>query len=395
MTLSNVKDPKRAQIELARFYDEEIAVRLPLSWKWDKRYIDSLPYIFTFSVAVTALDCKVGDLVLDFASGSGWSSEWLNRLGYRVVSVDISTVLLNFSRKRLAMDTRIVEDGIPAYFVAGDSERLPFRDGTFDGVLCLNSLHHMPDYRIIFDEIFRVLKKDGRASFAEPGREHSKAAGSQKEMEESGVLERDVVLSDIHELAQEAGFEELTLKPYFHPVVEDYTYSRWQKLLKKEPGAVNGYVERLCNYVEKANLIFTLHKSKERVIDSRKPGVLKAALDVSGVPQEARPGEVIGIKARVKNKGDTLWLSEPRKMGGHVTLGIKLLSPEEGSVERDYARGRLPKDLGPGETVEFPVRFRAPSKAGQYTLTFDMVCEGVSWFSDRGNAPVSINIKVI
>jgi len=85
MKATEKKDTKLAQIELAKLYEEDIAVEIPLSWKWDKRYIDSLSYIHSFTMAVAGLNCKVGDLILEFARGSGWATEWLNRLGYKTV----------------------------------------------------------------------------------------------------------------------------------------------------------------------------------------------------------------------------------------------------------------------------------------------------------------------
>ena len=46
--------------------------------------------------------------------------------------------------------------------VQGDSERLPFAEGSFDFVTCANSFHHYPHQDRAVAEMHRVLKPGGR-----------------------------------------------------------------------------------------------------------------------------------------------------------------------------------------------------------------------------------------
>lgn len=46
-------------------------------------------------------------------------------------------------------------------FIVGDSENLPFEDESFDVITCTNSFHHYPNPQVFFNEVRRVLKKDG------------------------------------------------------------------------------------------------------------------------------------------------------------------------------------------------------------------------------------------
>ncbi|OGP37205.1 MAG: hypothetical protein A2X93_08000 [Deltaproteobacteria bacterium GWC2_56_8] len=383
---------KKAQINLADSYDEQIAIRLPLSWRWDKRYIDSLPYIFGFSVAVTALEARAGDIVLDFACGSGWISEWLNRLGIRTVSLDISSTLLGFGRRRMSCDERIDLSEVSAHFVAGD-ERLPFSDGAFDGIICMNSLHHMQDYQAVLDEMYRVLNQNGKASFFEPGSNHALAPASIKEME-GGILEKNVVLSDIYEKARSAGFEELHIKPYLQPTETDFTYSEWRDLAGGNKKSVAEYVERLCDYVEKTNLIFTLSKTRQRVPDSKSPGRLSAVIEILEAPASASAGAEVCGKAAIRNAGDTIWLSEQTRFGGYVTFAARLLTPDGKLLVNDFGRALLPRDIMPGDGFDAVMFLRAPSEGGEYALEFDMVCEMIKWFGEDGSATVSTAMRV-
>jgi len=47
--------------------------------------------------------------------------------------------------------------------IVGDGMRLPFPDGSFDGVFCSNLMEHVPDPLAVIDEIARVCRPGGWA----------------------------------------------------------------------------------------------------------------------------------------------------------------------------------------------------------------------------------------
>jgi SAM-dependent methyltransferase len=51
---------------------------------------------------------------------------------------------------------------LPTTDVICYGEKLPFKSGTFDGVLCLSVLEHVTNPQIVFDELVRVTKPGGR-----------------------------------------------------------------------------------------------------------------------------------------------------------------------------------------------------------------------------------------
>jgi SAM-dependent methyltransferase len=52
--------------------------------------------------------------------------------------------------------------------VFADGARLPFADATFDNVVCLEVLEHVPDPAIVIAEIARVLRPGGQAWLSMP-----------------------------------------------------------------------------------------------------------------------------------------------------------------------------------------------------------------------------------
>lgn len=129
--------------------------------------------------------------------------------------------------------------------------------------------------------------------------------------------------------------------------------------------------------------------------DSSAPGRLRAELDAVNVaPLEARPGAPLTLAIDVRNTGNTLWLHAPRPGGGHVSVGGHLRTAAGAMVDLDYVRAALPRDLAPGESARVAIAWQAPSVAGRYTLEFDLVVEGLTWFAARGSKTMSVDLVV-
>ena len=98
-----------------------------------------------------ALSDVVNGRVLDAACGKGRASAGL---GTRcsVIGLDISRQMLEEARGRFPMNA----------LIQGDSEQLPFVSETFDVVICLEALVHIPVPQKALNEFVRVLKPGGR-----------------------------------------------------------------------------------------------------------------------------------------------------------------------------------------------------------------------------------------
>ena len=95
---------------------------------------------------------------LDLGCGTGWNLSVLQRMKYKRkgIGIDISNGMLRYAKEKKFEVLR------------GDAQVLPFRDGTFNGVLAKGVLHHLPDVEQAVSEISRVLKSGGVAVMVDP-----------------------------------------------------------------------------------------------------------------------------------------------------------------------------------------------------------------------------------
>jgi SAM-dependent methyltransferase len=105
-----------------------------------------------------------GDHALEVASGSGGPARYLaGKANSHVTGIDanesgVRTAIESASQTRTRVD----------FQVADANTRLPFGDKTFDALLCIDSMNHLPDRLNVFREWRRVLRAGGRAVFTDP-----------------------------------------------------------------------------------------------------------------------------------------------------------------------------------------------------------------------------------
>lgn len=107
------------------------------------------------------LDIRAGERVLDVGCGSGAvTREIARRVGSRggAVGLDPSPALLAVARE-LANEAGV---GEWVEFREGDARRLPFADASFDVVVCVTVLSHVPKGEAAIPEFVRVLRPGGR-----------------------------------------------------------------------------------------------------------------------------------------------------------------------------------------------------------------------------------------
>jgi ubiquinone/menaquinone biosynthesis C-methylase UbiE len=92
-----------------------------------------------------------GKRVLEIGCGKGRISRILKRHDSWIYGIDISEKLLQDAKKIC-----------PFHFIKAEAYRVPFRDDTFDAVVLLEVIEHIPNLDNALTEMVRVLKKSGR-----------------------------------------------------------------------------------------------------------------------------------------------------------------------------------------------------------------------------------------
>ena len=144
------RDTVKAGVEQAR----DLAVRL-------ERRGQAVDEIAARDAYLDLLDIATGRHVLDVGCGSGVvTREIARRVGSagRAVGLDPSPGLLAVARE-LAQEAGV---GDRVEFCEGDALRLPFPDESFDVVLCVTVLSHVPRGEAAIPELVRVLRSGGR-----------------------------------------------------------------------------------------------------------------------------------------------------------------------------------------------------------------------------------------
>lgn len=119
------------------------------------------------TVDVRKMGLKRGMKVLDAGCGQGRHlCEAFRAEGVEVVGLDINLGDLQKAHALLSlMDVKKAKNWL---LVKGDVTKLPFRDGTFDAVICSEVLEHIPDSGKAVEELVRVLKSGGPLAVSVP-----------------------------------------------------------------------------------------------------------------------------------------------------------------------------------------------------------------------------------
>jgi SAM-dependent methyltransferase len=135
-----------------------------------------------FSEVVQLFKDNQCSAILDLGCGSGRHLVHLRREGIKVTGLDISASGLRLTREWL------VEEDLEAALLQGDMRQpLPFRDGSFTGVLSTQVIHHsrIAGVRCAIQEIWRVLDSGGLAFVTVSGR---KDEGESEEIEPGTIV---------------------------------------------------------------------------------------------------------------------------------------------------------------------------------------------------------------
>ncbi len=181
---------------------------------------------------------------LDIGSGVGtYTWRMLQKCG-RVTCVDNDSDLLNFMRDKFGANERLD-------LLHSDAISLPFKDDTFDLVLCSEVLEHVSSPKSMLREIGRVKKADGRIILSTPQKFSmpeltAKVFFSKCLRPMTEFIVREAIhdpghvslqtSSSLQHILWDLGFNVVTVKytGAFVPVISELWGNRWARFLRKQ-----------------------------------------------------------------------------------------------------------------------------------------------------------------
>jgi SAM-dependent methyltransferase len=378
----------------AEAYFSRITDPIPQLGKPFTDLLEAPDILYKFGLLLSGLKLGKTMTVLDFGAGTCWLSRLLNQLQCVTISIDVSKTALDLG-KRLFAEYPIVGSPIAEpKFLHFDGHNIDLPDDSVDRIVCFDALHHIPNQHQILKELGRILKLGGIAGFSEPGRQHSRSPQSQSEMRNYDVLENDIILEEIVNSAEKAGFSGFYCKLLCNRDF-DLDFDTYQRIISSgntpAPHVIKSLWPHIYHSMNDASVFFL--KKGEFTPDSRSHMGLSHVLTPEKVVFATKAGDVLRIPVRVANTGRAKWLNSNIQDIGVVKLGVHLYDENNKLLNLDFARSLFDTEIHPGDTITtaLDVQFDKP---GTYNLALDLVAEQICWFENVGSQPVRVKVSV-
>ena len=142
---------------------KEVDIEFDLDWNDDDvvppNVTPDLIFLFDRMIEATIdeIDPLKGDAILDIGCGRAVDAIKIAQKGGKPVGLEPSKTMLRHCKNCVA------ESGTSVVLIQGIGETLPFKENTFDWVMCKGAMDHFPDPYKTMEEISRVLKPNGKA----------------------------------------------------------------------------------------------------------------------------------------------------------------------------------------------------------------------------------------
>jgi ubiquinone/menaquinone biosynthesis C-methylase UbiE len=141
----------------------DIKTKVDLEWD-DKHVVPSvvhpdLAFLFQQMNGVTLreMEAREGERILDIGCGRAIDAIELAKRGGSCFGLEPSRQMISHAKERIA------ESNTEVTLIRGIGEYLPFKNCSFDKVICKGALDHFPNPAKALEEIARVLKPEGKA----------------------------------------------------------------------------------------------------------------------------------------------------------------------------------------------------------------------------------------
>lgn len=134
-------------------------IHVPENHPMFHKYVDDSLWKYYYGDELTDMISAYIDLkgvsILDIGAGAGGIAAGFAKKGANVIATDVDR-----GYQQLSL-IGYQDWGIKVESMLCDGQMLPYKDKSFDIIICFNIFEHVPDVRLLFKEISRVLKPGG------------------------------------------------------------------------------------------------------------------------------------------------------------------------------------------------------------------------------------------
>lgn len=381
--LADAADRIESYIEAAKTYPSKLSDG-GRSWLYSKPFECAAGHqqffyaMYTSLGLLQAMELPPRADILEVGCGPGWFTEILALLGHRVTAFDPSGDMLDIAKHRLdqaAVHHAMHQIKDSAVFLEGAIEEFEFEEGSFDAIIFYDVLHHVVDEQKALANCLKWMRPAAALGIIEgawrPGNEELEKALSE-EMAAYGTLENPFTQEYLDEILLQVGFVDI------------------QRLV----GVFGFFPVHRQNELLSQNAV--QHPSGRNDLIARKPSLFKYSNDPKAdtrvrldVKEIEFDGSQIRMIVTIRNVGESILIGGPTRA---MRINLAMRKGEPGpSMKEALNRVMLPKNLLPGEQLEFPAKFNVP-KGDLTGWMLDAVAEHVAWLSTRGSNSVAIQV---
>lgn len=138
---------------------------MKVNLEWDDKHVfpsvihPDLAFLFQRmnEVSVEEVEASEGEELLDVGCGRAIDAIQLAKKGGKCLGLEPSRTMISHAKERIA------KDGIEVTLIQGIGEYLPFKDCSFNKVMCKGAIDHFTNPSKAVEEMARVLKPQGKA----------------------------------------------------------------------------------------------------------------------------------------------------------------------------------------------------------------------------------------
>jgi SAM-dependent methyltransferase len=156
---------------------------------WDEKMGEGNDFVnlLQWPAVLRLLNPRLGQNILDIATGNGLTARRLAELGTRVTAFDFSSELIKLARANAANSTSITYHVVDA---TNEAALLSLGEQAFDSALCNMALFDMADIQPLFHALPKMLKPGGNFVFTltHPAFNNSSCVHMGEEMDDEGEI---------------------------------------------------------------------------------------------------------------------------------------------------------------------------------------------------------------